>query len=571
MSTQFDRELISVIEIDQDFCQNDFGVSPCEATEGPNGAIKCWNTYATCTNSENYNRGSLTLYFTTPQSRELDFYAIPLLKSFSLSPSKVNIGSRASNSKPLGTRGSVTISLADTIHTDNVVDPYVSERDYNPLERGTFWTKWLSRNPYYTGRNLRVKTGFAGQDYADFITRHYVIDTVTPSASGDTVTIRALDVLRLADDEKAKCPPLSEGQLGADISDSATSLILTNTTIDDYSDKIIRIGDEIITYTTVTGASAPFTLSGLTRGAYNTEASSHDEDDTVQACTLFSGYCWEVAREILVNYGNIDESYIDYDEWVTEGSTWLSQFNVERVVSEPEGVTSLLGSLSQSCMFFIWVDEENQKIKFKAIRPEGGNLEVVSQSGSMVQNKTSLNIQPEFRASDVWVSYLLTNATNDVDSSTSYNRTRARTDASSWSTNEYGERVVYEVKSPWLISDGQAATLAFRTLSRYRDGFEELSFTTDIKDVYDIGQVVNVYHDVNVSFTGETALKRYQITSRAKKQDTIEYKAVTYVFSSDYCMIMDDNAPDYDDATTSQKQNGGYIAPLPDGKEYKIL
>lgn len=571
MSTQFDREIISVIEIDQDFCQNDFGVSPCTATNGPNGAIKCWNTYATCTDSENYNRGVLTLYFSTPQSREFDFYTIPLLKNFSFSAAKVNIGSRASNSKPLGTRGSVTITLADTIHTDNIVDPYVSERDYNPLDRGTFWTKWLARNPYYTGRNLRVKTGFVGQDYSDFVTRHYVIDTITPSASGDSVSIRALDILRLADDEKAKCPALSEGYLVSDISDTSSSLILAGVDIDDYPDNIIRIGDEIITYTTVTGSSSPYTLSGLTRGAHKTEASDHDADDTIQSCVLFSGFCWEIAYDILINYGNIDPSYIDFDEWEAEGSTWLSQFNVERVVSEPEGVTSLLGSLSQSCMFFVWVDEETQKIKFKAIRPEGGALETASQSGSMIENKTSLNIQPEFRASDVWVSYMLTDSTNDPGSSTSYNRTRARTDSASWSVNEYGERVVYEVNSPWIINDGQAATLAFRTLARYRDGFEELSFTTDIKDNYEIGQVVNVYHDVNVNFTGETELKRYQITSVSKKQDTIEYKAVTYVFSSDYCIIMPDDAPDYSDATASQKQDGGYIAPLPDGKEYKIL
>lgn len=357
MSTQFDREIISVIEIDQDYCQNSFGVSPCGATIGPNGAIKCWNTYATCTDTPSFNKGSLTLFFTSPQSKEFDFYTIPLLKSFSFTPAKVNIGSRASSSKPLGIRGSVSITLTDTIHTDNVVDPYVTERDYNPLERGTFWTKWLARNPYYSGRALRVKTGFVGQDYSEFTTRHYVIDTITPSASGDTVSIRALDILRLADDEKAKCPTLSEGELGADISDAAESLILTNTAIDDYADKIVRIGDEIITYTTVTGSSAPFTLSGLTRGAYNTEPDDHDEGDTVQACVLYSGYCWEIARDILVDYGNIDSSYIEYDEWVEEGSTWLSQFNVERVISEPTGVTELLGSLAQSCMFFIWVDE----------------------------------------------------------------------------------------------------------------------------------------------------------------------------------------------------------------------
>ena len=38
-------------------------------------------------------------------------------------------------------------------------DPYVSERTYIPITRGTYFGKLKARNPFYNGRIMRVYSG----------------------------------------------------------------------------------------------------------------------------------------------------------------------------------------------------------------------------------------------------------------------------------------------------------------------------------------------------------------------------------------------------------------------------
>ena len=42
----------------------------------------------------------------------------------------------------LGKRTSVSFTLLDAPHDDIGIDPYVSSRTYNPMERGTFWPRF---------------------------------------------------------------------------------------------------------------------------------------------------------------------------------------------------------------------------------------------------------------------------------------------------------------------------------------------------------------------------------------------------------------------------------------------
>ena len=85
---------------------------------------------------------------------------MPFLESIETTPTKINPGGGDSNASPFGERASVTITLNDAPHTDNLVDPYLSTRSYSPLARSTFWRKWLARNPYYSGRAIRIREGY---------------------------------------------------------------------------------------------------------------------------------------------------------------------------------------------------------------------------------------------------------------------------------------------------------------------------------------------------------------------------------------------------------------------------
>ncbi|MDX1397545.1 MAG: hypothetical protein R3204_03335, partial [Oceanospirillum sp.] len=84
------REPIQIVEIDQDFCANDFGVAPCTAT----GSAKCFNCLRTCQDAANYDPEPLTLRFAKPGDWISDYseYIIPMLASVNTTPTEISVG-----------------------------------------------------------------------------------------------------------------------------------------------------------------------------------------------------------------------------------------------------------------------------------------------------------------------------------------------------------------------------------------------------------------------------------------------------------------------------------------------
>ncbi len=157
------REPFIAVQIDQDFCTRTYGVAPCTAATPGN---KCFNTLATCQDPANYEKGERTLYFCKPASNiPKDNPYIPSVASVSTAPTKINPTNQDRNSSPLGQRAATTIVFDDHPHSDFQVDPYLADRNYDPLERGTFWSKWVARNPYYQNRPLRIYEQYVGETF----------------------------------------------------------------------------------------------------------------------------------------------------------------------------------------------------------------------------------------------------------------------------------------------------------------------------------------------------------------------------------------------------------------------
>ena len=84
--------------------------------------------------------------------------AIPCLRSISITPAEITAG------KGLGLRAACAITMQGLSHSDIRIDPYVSERTYIPITRGTYFGKLKARNPFYNGRIMRVYSGYLEQD-----------------------------------------------------------------------------------------------------------------------------------------------------------------------------------------------------------------------------------------------------------------------------------------------------------------------------------------------------------------------------------------------------------------------
>ncbi|MEO1575767.1 MAG: hypothetical protein AAFU65_12515 [Pseudomonadota bacterium] len=194
------------IEIDVDRCTRTFGTAPCTAA----GSTRCFNTFVTCQDTPNFEKGAQTLRFFLSGPPVVGLDGLGLLQSVSNTEALIKPGGVAISS-------SVRCVLADVPHSDVGIDPYLSTRGYDPFFQGTFWGKFLRRNKYLRGRALRWYTGFLTSpfDAANFEVRHFVIESVVPASTGQTVTIRATDVLQLASDDTAQVPVATTGELQA--------------------------------------------------------------------------------------------------------------------------------------------------------------------------------------------------------------------------------------------------------------------------------------------------------------------------------------------------------------------
>lgn len=209
------------------------------------------------------------------------------------------------------------MALQDAPHTDNLTDPYLSTRNYDPLDRSTFWRKWLQRNPYHQGRSLRIREGYFGQAWSDMVVRRYIIDGISITESG--VTIDAKDPLTLTDDDVSVAPKPTGATLVGDMDDAQTTLTMFG--VADLSVPPagwVRIGSEIVHYATRNGidANGRMAITNITRGAHGTKAESHQDKDTVQVCINYQSWLpWLVVRDLLINYASIPADYINDAEW----------------------------------------------------------------------------------------------------------------------------------------------------------------------------------------------------------------------------------------------------------------
>lgn len=473
------REPIQIIEIDQDFCDNTYGIAPCTASVPTTGPDKCFNTRATCQDPVNYADSPLTLRFVKPiTNAPRDQFLIPSLVSVSTSPTIINAGGGSSDTGALGARATLTAVFTDHPYNDRIVDKYRTERSYIATDRSTFWAKWIKRNPFHQNRTMRVLDGYVGQSLAAMSSRTYVIDQITGPDANGRVTIRAKDVLRLVDNKNAQAPALSEGELIEDEPLADTTLRVTGALAAEYpAPGIVRIGDELITYTgTSTISGTEINLTGCVRGTNGTEAADQELGDRVQLCLQYTAInAVDITNDLLTNYGAVPSSFIPIADWNAERDEWLTPFNVSAIISEPTGVNELLGELTEQCLFYIWWNERDQEIQLKAIRPATETPTPLSDRNNILQGSTAITEVPKERISQIWVFYGQTDPTKALDEQKNYARVRIRADLDKESADQYGEQVIKKIFSRWLVSDGQAINLGARLLARYSDNPQYLS------------------------------------------------------------------------------------------------
>lgn len=151
---KYSRSKIQVIEITGDFCANTFGVSPCTAT-----GTECYNTFYTCKDTPNFDKTTKTYMFSL-NNKPMVTGAYPTVIDVSDVPSEIKEKNTVVKR--------LKIRMYDHPDDDIGIDPYVAERT---SVQGTFWKKFIARNPNYKGRLITLKEGFPGLTYGSYQTK----------------------------------------------------------------------------------------------------------------------------------------------------------------------------------------------------------------------------------------------------------------------------------------------------------------------------------------------------------------------------------------------------------------
>lgn len=530
MSEQ-DRKLITLVDIDIDFCARTYGQAPCQAQLGQTGDRKCFNTFPTCQDPANFAGFPKRLRFATNADYlPASYGAIPFLQKVSSSPMQLNPGD------DLGKRASAKMTFSDHPYHDVGLDNYQAERisgaaqqsgeGYDPAKRGTFWGKFRARNAEsFLGRDLIIRRGELGQNPDDMLRQQYIIESIQGPNDSGQFQITAKDILKLADGDRAQAPRASAGVLDADLLSYQNSFTLSPVGIGDLeyaSSGYLAIGQEVVEYTR-SGDDVTITL----RGALNTIIDDHDEGDTVQqVLTLESMRIDEIVYELLTEYGNISGIYINQAQWEAEALAHMPLLYTAHI-TEPVGVRDLLNELTQQVGFNIWWDDVNLRIPMLALKQPPINSPSISER-TIIAGSMNVQEQPDKRVSDVWINYGIIDPTQREDDANNYRNTLVRVAASSRRANG-GQPAIRYIFSRWINQFNRAAAedVSKKLIQRFGKPPRYASFDLPLSQFFNIniGDVRRISHRLIQAPDGGYSRRFWQIVSKDRKEDRVSVAA----------------------------------------------
>jgi hypothetical protein len=446
------------------------------------GTIKCFNTLVTCQDAANYDEIFQTIRFAMPASylpKEID--CLPCVTDVSFDPAIVSLGD------DLGQRASLTVKFRDIRHPDTGLgfDKYVGERPYNPFDLGSFWGKFRARQPYLQGKSIRVIRGTFGQALEAMETRHYTIESTDGPSYDGVFTIKANDVLKLADGDRAQIPAVNTGTLNAAIDNDDLAITLKPSGIGDAEypsgSNHLRIGGEIVHMSSRTGDV--ITLDE--RASFATPAEDHDEDDVVQVVKFYNAEDpANIIYDMLVEYADVDPALINIDDWLNETNTFLGLV-FSGVLAEPMSVNKAVSEIIDIAGLAIWFDDRSQMIRLQVLRQISTDADTFTED-ERIRDTFKVKEQPDKRLTQIWTYFNQINPLLPLERFDNFRSLAVRRDDEAEAA--YGVPAILKRATRWINAGG--LTVADRAnevrLGRFINAPRQFSF--DLFRKYDPNQ-----------------------------------------------------------------------------------
>jgi hypothetical protein len=426
--------------------------------------------------------------------------------------------------------------------------------------RGSFWTRWLPRNKYRQNMMVKVYEGYAGQALGSMVTRTYFLDSINPPDAGGRISISGKDILSRLEERKAQAPLASPGVLSADISSGATSFDVLNAVEADYpAAGTLRIDDEIMTYTGRSYSSPTLTFTGVTRGADNSVASSHDLEDSVQLCLRYTEETPDdVCADLLETYAGIPPALLDTTGWAAEIDQYLASYRLTALITEPTAVSELVSQVQTQALIYLWWDERDAAVQMKAVRAVDEEPDLLTDEMHIMEGAFRITEKPRERASQVWVYWGRQDFVKGTDDPKAYASLSIFANLESETEELYGEQSIRKVFGNWLSSGSLANTTASKIITRYVDTPSECRFRVDAKDrTYWVGSTVRISHYLDVDEFGDRNIRNWTIVSAEEivPGEVVEYVAEDTTLYGKIHYVMAGGSADYPGAETAPYKN----------------
>jgi len=430
-------------------------------------------------------------------------------------------------------------------------DAWYQARDYDPIEQGTYWGKWLARNPYYRGWRMRLLYGYIspeGFSLDDFEIREYVIDKIEGPDTKDRVKITGTDVFALLEKERAVVPKPSRGELADGIDEEATEFELAPAGIgdEDYpAEFVCCIGNEGFEVTRA-GDMCTIQQRGLYRGV-----SDHEPEDLVQIVRRFEPSQVNQIAEAIITEGQPKLApWVPGQEWQEEADEFLTRL-YSGDITEPTGVNELLAELMESVPVHFWPDEREQRIRMRAIKAPPGNAPTLTDAEHYLADSLEKKERPKDRVDSVLVNFGMLDPTEDRDDAANYSQGvyLVNDDAQ----RRYGTQQLKTINSRWISRYNKAAAedLARLYIRRYRETPITISYALDAKrSGLWTGDIFRALTRKLQGLTGAMAVRNFQIIEAHPEEPghRYEYEAESY----DWWISDDDDGDDENYVPISQ-------------------
>lgn len=458
----------NIIKLSVPRCSNTYGSSPCTASGS--GDEKCYQTYKTCADKENFNlNDSLDLYFIgSIAALPTDFNCIPYLESVRVSPPVLQVTGLALQNK-------ATVSIADFAHSDRLdVDKYLADRTFDPMTRGTFWPRFLYRFEYELN-NAKVNLYFGEVTTLAELNALTSYEYLLKSWSLDdtTVSLSLADKLSLLEPNKAKSVVPSKGKLANNIGVGLEYITIDSTDLDEYpSSGVVRIDDEFIGYSYRAGEL----LTAIDRGRYGSTIAEHDQGAGVQLVTNYALVTLpnfiEQILELFIDSADIDDAQID-----TELASFYSAALMTGRLSDPG--ENLQQVINDFCDFFrirIFDDPVSKKIKINALTPNS-LASVATFTDDNIIKIHSTKLSSEHRITRYAVYHNVRDHSQNLDATKGYDFITAFSDEEAGGEFMHGQHSSKIHFGRWLDSCQQYVnTMISRTFQSFKDDVWEVSF-----------------------------------------------------------------------------------------------